>query len=347
MDYFLVTLLFLLGSSNSFLSSVLSGFNTETIFLSLDEKDQRFAKLMQLRSDYDDDINSFLFIELALYMAGTIILGSTLFSLGLDWYYLVLTVLIVVFPVFILRMIFASLGYRYSDKLVLSLYPVLAFASFLAKPLVVVLRSISSSISGRSLEDSRQELSDMFESAREEGSIDTDEYRIMRNIMHFKDVYVSDVMTPRTVIFSCEADSMVADVVGKQELQMYSRFPVWEGESLDQGVIGYVMSRDVMNAALKGRGDMKLRDFVRDVYFIPENAELDNALDQFLRRRQHLFIAVDEYGGVEGLITMEDVLETILGVEIVDEADRVVDLRVSAKSRRDKRIANLELTMLK
>ncbi|MGA2296429.1 MAG: CBS domain-containing protein, partial [FCB group bacterium] len=122
---------------------------------------------------------------------------------------------------------------------------------------------------------------------------------------------------------------------------MYSRFPVWEGESLDKGVIGYTMSREVYHAALTGKSGQKLRELARDIYFIPENAELDIALDRFIKRRQHLFIVVDEYGGVEGLLTMEDVLETILGVEIVDEADKVVDLREVAKHLRDKRIATM------
>jgi magnesium and cobalt exporter, CNNM family len=347
MDYFLVVFLFFLGSLNSFLSSILSGFNSEILFLSVGKDDKSFAKLMQLRSDFDDDINSFILIELTMYMSAALILGNIIQSHGLEWYYMLAAILLLAFPIFVLRTILAAIGFRFADKLALSLFSMISFFSLVAKPMVNMLNSLSIRISGRSREDSRQELSEMFESAREEGSIDTDEYRILRNIMHFKDVFVTDVMTPRTVIFSCEADSLVKDTVGKQELQMYSRFPIWEGDSLDAGVIGYVMSRDVMNAALKGRGEMKLRDFVREVYFIPENAELDNALDQFLRRRQHLFIAVDEYGGVEGIITMEDVLETILGVEIVDEADKVVDLRLSAKSRRDKRVANLELTMLK
>lgn len=159
--------------------------------------------------------------------------------------------------------------------------------------------------------------------------------------MNFSEVLVSDVMTPRTVIFSCEADKIIDDVIKMPELQMYSRFPIWEGESVDDGVIGYVMSKDILLAALNGKNNLSLRDFCREVYFIPENARLDIALERFLNRRQHLFIVVDEYGGVEGLITMEDVLETILGTEILDEVDKVADLRQLAKQRRDSRIASI------
>jgi len=101
------------------------------------------------------------------------------------------------------------------------------------------------------------------------------------------------------------------------------------------------MSKDVLLAALNDKVGLKLRDLYREVYFIPESAQLDDVLERFLNRRQHLFMVVDEYGGMEGLITMEDVLETILGTEILDEADKVADLRQLAKQRRDSRIAGL------
>ena len=81
---------------------------------------------------------------------------------------------------------------------------------------------------------------------------------------------------------------------------------------------------------------------MRQANFIPDNATLEKALEQFLQGRQHMFVVVDEYGGIEGLVTMEDVLETMLGTEIMDEADRVVDLRDLAKSRRDKRVAEYQ-----
>ena len=122
---------------------------------------------------------------------------------------------------------------------------------------------------------------------------------------------------------------------------MYSRFPVYEGNDLDS-VCGYVITKDVLRAALAGRNGVELVKLKRDVKFIPENVTLERALEQFLGERYHMFMVVDEHGGVEGLLTMEDVLETMLGVEIVDEADHVVDLRQLAKQQRDARIARLE-----
>jgi CBS domain containing-hemolysin-like protein len=197
-------------------------------------------------------------------------------------------------------------------------------------------------IAGKEEEDAaRDEINAAVESAMEEGSLDEDEYRIMKNAMHFSNVLVSDVMTPRTVIFSLSAEMLVEEALSKPELMMYSRFPIWQGNSLDDGAVGYVVTKDILNAALKHRGKEKLREFSRKIIYMPENSKLDIALEQFIKTRKHLFLVVDEYGGIEGLISMEDVLENILGVEIVDEADRVVDMRELAKLRRDRRVKSM------
>ncbi len=190
-------------------------------------------------------------------------------------------------------------------------------------------------------EASRDEITGIIEEAHVEGAIDAGEFRILTNMLKFSDVRVSDVMTPRTVVFGCGADVPVSQAVQFPELLQFSRIPIHEDESLDS-VIGYALSKEVFMAMISHKGDMPLRKFAREVYCIPENARLDRALEIFLQRREHLFVVVDEYGGVEGLLSMEDVLETMLGVEIIDEDDKTVDLRHLAKQRRDSRIASLQ-----
>ena len=187
-------------------------------------------------------------------------------------------------------------------------------------------------------EASLEEITDLVEKAREDGSIDVGKYRLITNIMQFNDVLVSDVMTPRVVLFSCRANMIVEETSKLPELQIYSRFPIWMGDSIDDEVIGYVTTKEIFNAALNGRNNIKLEEFARPIHFIPENAELGTALEELLRNKLQLYLVVDEYGGIEGLITMEDILETILGVEIIDEADKIADLRQLAKQKREERI---------
>jgi len=106
-------------------------------------------------------------------------------------------------------------------------------------------------------------------------------------------------------------------------------------------VIGYVTTKDVLNAALNNQNEKTLSDFARPINFIPENAVLGVALEELLLNKQHLYLVVDEYGGIEGLISLEDVIETILGEEIIDEADKVADLRLLAKQKREARIKTI------
>ncbi len=189
-------------------------------------------------------------------------------------------------------------------------------------------------------EELREELDEILETARDDGSLDAGEYNRLKNIVRFSDVRVSDVMTPRTVIFCAPCHLTVEEAVQIPELLQYSRFPLYEEDSLDS-IVGYVLTKDILWAIVNKQENIKLRELSREVYFIPDNIDLDRALENFLERREHLFVVVDEYGGVEGLITMEDVMETLLGVEILDEADQVDNLRELAKQRRDQRIISL------
>lgn len=188
----------------------------------------------------------------------------------------------------------------------------------------------------------RQELSVVVESARQEGVLDLKEYRLVTNLMRLRNIRVADVMTPRMVMVTCPADIPVRDALRIPELRTYSRIPVWEEDP--DTIIGYVLTKDLLWAALEGKEQVPVRHFLREVSFVPEHLELDRALETFLQRRQHLFVVVDEYGGVEGVVTLEDLMETLLGVEIVDEADRVADLRELAKQLREERVARIRAT---
>jgi len=350
MEIFLTALALALAFYCAFLSAALSSLSQDRLdeLKKVQENTQQqdtkqIRKLSQLlKMRYEESGESFFIIESIFYITAFIIFDFSLFSNYFEWYYIFLFSILLFLIIALFRSFIWGVGARFADTIAFKMTGIITFLHIIITPFYNLLTKIIEVISGKEMEEaSRDELNAMFETAHEEGSIETDEYRILKNIMHFSDVLVTDVMTPRTMLFTCHADLTVNDIVNLPEIQMYSRFPIWDGHSIDDGIVGYVISKDILYAALKGKSDKKLREFAREVYIIPENASLDKALEQFLQRRQHLTIVVDEYGGVEGILTMEDVLETILGVEIVDEADKIVDLREAAKHQRDKRIANL------
>lgn len=339
MELLLIALAIILGLYCTYLSSILTSLSHDDIHELIDSDNKNLERLHQLKIHYEDSTEAFFLVELFLYSLGLVILSIFLISAFHLSYIVVIGDILFLFVLLFIRTIVWSIGIRFSKKTIMKFIFSLLTLDAISKPLNNFITIIIEKISGKEQEEaSREELTALFETAHEEGSIETDEYRILKNIMHFSDVLVSDVMTPRTVIFSCKADKMVKEIIDYPELKMYSRFPIWEGNSIDDGIAGYVMTKDILHAALSGKSDKQLKEFAIEAYYIPESAELDTALDQFLKRRQHISVVVDEYGGIEGILTMEDVLETILGVEIVDEADKEVDMREVAKPKRDERI---------
>jgi CBS domain containing-hemolysin-like protein len=301
---------------------------------------ERLFDAKQFRSRAEQAL---VFLDFAGIILASVFVGHTVFNESTSWESsLLLTALFFLGIVFV-KALLQGLGDRYADQFAVFTATSLGAILIVATPFTAIMQWITKLLSSEQTdEEAREEMEDeitaIMDEAVEEGTIDADEYRIITNIMKFSEVTVEDVMTPRNVVFSANSGLTIEDTVNMQELQMYSRFPVYEGESIDN-VTGYVMTKDVLRSALQQKSSLPISSLQREVYFIPENVSLDKALDEFLKRRQHLFVVVDEFGGIEGLITMEDVMETILGAEIVDEVDRVVDMRQLAKQRRDKRIA--------
>lgn len=206
------------------------------------------------------------------------------------------------------------------------------------RPLLVVTKGITNLLAhGRADEVSRGELTALVAMAVRSGTLEAHESKALHNLLRLENVLVEDVMTPRTVVKMLPTTTTVDQLLADEEATMYSRIPLSEGTKDE--VIGYIVQRQVIVDAIRtGRRDRPLSKWLRKLRFIPENADLAQALKLFLEAGEHLLMVADEYGGVSGLVTLEDVLETILGAEIMDETDRVEDLRTSAAELRDRRL---------
>lgn len=200
-------------------------------------------------------------------------------------------------------------------------------------PLVVVCEKLSAWMSGRSAHGgmNRDEVRLLAMIGHNAGELDEHEAAMIANVMDLPARRVRDVMTPRTVVDALPADKTVAEVFDADEPPRFARMPVYE-DSLDT-VIGKVHRYDLVAALQRGEGGTAVRDHMRPVHAVPEVADLAAVLRQFIERHQQLFIVVDEYGGTEGVVTLEDILEEMIGHEIVDETDTVADMRRMASER--------------
>lgn len=239
----------------------------------------------------------------------------------------VLTLLILIFSEIIPK----TLGAHYWRRLA----PVTAYGLrglvWLLYPFVLLSRLLTRGMSHGPLLTgfNRDELMVMAEVSAKEGQLAKHESSIMKNLLRLHKTRVQDIMTPRTVIFSLSEELRVEEFFWKYEAVRYSRIPLYmdDPEQLE----GFVLRSDLLLAQARGNTDTPLSTYRRAMPAIPETSDLHQAFDMFMRERAHIMLVVNEYGGTEGIVTLEDILETMIGLEIVDEGDATTDMQAYAR----------------
>jgi putative hemolysin len=211
----------------------------------------------------------------------------------------------------------------HSDRSALLIAPFVWFLGrLLAAPTKALLGLANVLLPGKGLSQgpfvSEAELRSMAELGQEEGSIEREETQLIHSIFEFGDTIVREVMIPRPDIKAIEADKALRDVQAMVLQHGYSRIPVFE-EDLDD-MIGIVYAKDVLKALHQGKQDMPLRDVVREAHYVPESKKVADLLREMQKAKFHISMVTDEYGSVVGLVTLEDLLEELVG-EIADEYD--------------------------
>ena len=168
---------------------------------------------------------------------------------------------------------------------------------------------------------------------RKSGEIEPQQEKVIANILKLQDKTVRQVMTPRTVVFSLSEHLTISEALKqKEQWSRHSRVPVFDKNQDD--VVGVVLSRNVLLSLSEGNKKQKLSELMQPVHFVPEAAPLNRILIEFFEHRIHLFVVVDEYGGVTGVISLEDIIEEIVGREIIDESDKAGNLREYARHKK-------------
>ncbi|MBU1194994.1 MAG: hemolysin family protein [Proteobacteria bacterium] len=177
----------------------------------------------------------------------------------------------------------------------------------------------------------REELIAMASLGVETGHIHSKESKIISNLLRFESLKASYIMTPRTVISALPETAKIKDSLEIISKTPFSRLPLYN-KNIDQ-ITGFVLKNDVLIGSTQNRGEDDLRSLKREIIVVPESISLTALFEWFLKDRQHIAIVVNEHGGTEGLVTLEDLIETIMGMEIVDETDNVEDMRILARKQ--------------
>jgi CBS domain containing-hemolysin-like protein len=247
------------------------------------------------------------------------------------WFSVVFTLAILLFSEILPK----TLGVSYSRELAVFIaYPLHWIVKVLA-PFIFVIQAIIRLLpaKGDGLLVSAQEIQALARQGHRSGEISLQEQRVITNILDLKDKTVRQIMTPLTVTFMLDANLTVAKAMQANEmLNMHSRIPVYE-KNMDE-VIGIILRKDLFFWAAQGAEDKTLREFMQVAHFVPETGRLTAVMLEFFEHHQHLFVVVDEYGSVTGVVSLEDIIEEIVGREIIDESDRATNMREFAKRKR-------------
>lgn len=314
----------------------------------LEKKGMRAGTLLKsLKEDIDQPLAAILSLNTIAHTIGAagvgaqaqIVFGNAYVSITS----VILTLLILVFSEIIPK----TLGATYWKQLSGFAAQTTNFLIFLTYPLVLLSKGITRWLASEEKQPtvSREEFSAMADRGVEEGIFEEDESNIFKNMIRFSSLRVKDVMTPRIVVKKFQQDQTIEEVLkstGEDELQ-FSRLPLYDRDEED--ITGYVLKNNLLLYLSKNEGSTKLKEIAREVLIVPEAMSLKTLLERLLEKQEHIAVVVDEYGGFSGVVTMEDVVETLLGMEIVDEIDAIEDMQKLARQKWRERAKNLGIVL--
>ncbi len=301
--------------------------------------------LSKLRKKIKEPISAILTLNTVAHTAGAAVAGAIAARLygeeNLAIFSLIFTIIILVFSEILPK----TIGVVYAKTLAPSLAKPLVGLVWIFKPAILLTNWLVHFVEKKKPgpTNSEEDLVAAISLTRRAGAIKPYEERSMHNILTLDKKIVRQVMTPRTVIFSLPSHLTVSEVRKLKTAWPNSRIPVYEDDD-PEDIIGLVYRRDVMEALADDRDDLPINKLMKKVHFVVETMTLDKLLVRFLESRVHLFVVLDEYGGLAGVVSLEDVLEEILGNEIVDETDQVVDMREFARQQRTELIEGNKAT---
>jgi CBS domain containing-hemolysin-like protein len=293
--------------------------------------------LFSLRSNVEKPITAILTLNTIASTAGAAVAGAAgvaVFGPEELWLFTAgFTVLILVFGEILPK----TMGVAYNRPVSVVIAVPIKYMMLVLLPIIWAGGLLGKLVAGRRKDplSSEEDLRAVVSLTRREGVIKPLEELSIKNILSLDRKTASDIMTPRTVVFSLPAQMTVDQARGVgRGVWPHSRIPVYDDED-PENIVGIVYRREVLEALANDQDDIRLGDLMKPVRFVLDTMTLDRVLVKFLESRMHLFVVLDEYGGVSGVVSLEDVLEEILGKEIIDETDQVADMRELARTRRE------------
>lgn len=324
--------------SVSFLCSVLEAvlLSTPMSFITMKENEgiRKASLLKNFKQDIDRPISAILSLNTIAHTVGAAGVGAqSEYLFGSQFFALtsaILTLLILVLSEIIPK----TIGATCWRQLALPATGVIRTLIFITYPLVLLSELLTRVISPKKqpLTVSREEVSAMVTVGAEEGVFEKKENRMIQNLLKLDDVTARNIMTPSSVVEMAEESTTLGEFYKNPAYRTYSRIPIYNEEN-DDYIKGYVLRQTILEKLSEDKFNLRLSDIVRPVLSFQEDAPVSQIWEELLAKKEHISIIIDEYGCFRGIVTMEDVIETMLGTEIVDEKDTVTDMQELAREQ--------------
>jgi CBS domain containing-hemolysin-like protein len=321
----------------SFLCSIMEAvlLSTPNSFLIVkEESGNSWAKsFLVLKGNIDKPLSAILSLNTVAHTVGAAGVGVQAAVVFGDEYFglvsAILTILILVFTEIIPK----TIGARYWRNLAGPTTFIISGMIVITYPLVFLSALITNAISGNKPEQttSREEIAALASIGAHEGVFTEKEHKIIQNLLKLKNVKVTEIMTPRVVVAIADENLSLADFLKNKDYLKYSRIPVYYED--EENITGYVFRQTVFEKLAENQYELKLRDIKRDILIVPNSIVLFSLWEKLLENKEHIGVIVDEYGGLDGIATLEDIIETLLGLEIIDEKDTITDMQKFARER--------------
>lgn len=303
------------------------------------------TQLIKLKADIDRPLSAILSLNTIAHTIGAAGVGAQAVDIFGDAYFGLISGILTLLILVLSEILPKTIGAIYWRELALPLTKLISFMIFITYPLVILSEFLTKLISKNKIIHtvSREEISALTHIGTEEGVFDEQEGKIIHNLMLLKTIKIKNVMTPRTVVKAAQEDMTLREFFSNKEFLVYSRIPIYAHQK--DHVTGYVLKYDVLEKLALNETDLKLKDIKRSIIVCYENFSLPKLFELLLAKKEHIALIVDEYGGMEGIATMEDIIETLLGLEITDEKDDQIDLQALAKEKWRIRAKKLNITI--
>ena len=289
--------------------------------------------LKKLKVNPDRPISAILCLNTIANTVGASIVGSLVYEVYGDALVGVFSTIFTFCILILSEIIPKTIGTSYWRKLAIPASVIINAMIFISFPLVWVLERLQRRISSRSeqVSVSREDISAMVSVATEEDVIESDEKMMIQNLLKLDEITAHEIMTPSTVVEMAEGQMTIREFYDSADLT-HSRILVYDDDN-DDYVIGYALRSDVLEMMAEDKFETTVREISRPILSFPEEEPVGNIWEKFLEKKEHISVIIDEYGTFRGIVTLEDVIETMLGKEIVDETDEVVDMQEYAKEQ--------------